>query len=127
MALVLSPVVIAAVVSLWFVGAAPTGIAVWSAAAFVYFAFFAPSDCLAVNRNGTLCRDNAKGLLRSCHRQQHKRQNMLRYFRSPTKAGGWLAKGAELFNTPRMLLATTGAAVSLLSGVLALLDRAVSA
>jgi hypothetical protein len=36
-----------------------------------YVALFAKSDCLAVIRGGKTCRNNAKGLLRACHIQQH--------------------------------------------------------
>ena len=43
-----------------------------------YIALFAKSDCLAVIRGGKTCRNNAKGLLRACHIQQHKRQKSLR-------------------------------------------------
>jgi hypothetical protein len=43
-----------------------------------YVALYAKSDGLAVIRGGKICRNNAKGLLRACHIQQHKRQKSLR-------------------------------------------------
>ena len=124
MALVLGPVAIGFLVILWTTGAVPTVIAGWSAVALVYFLFFAPSDCLAVTRNRKLCRNNAHGLLRSCHLQQHKRQNLLRFGRSPA-GQTWMSEAGELVSTPKYALATAGAVVSLASTLIALMDRIV--
>jgi len=61
----------------WFriEGVNPWVLAAVSGLTVLYGLFLAPVPCYAVNRDNTLCRDNAQGLLRGCWRQQHKWQN----------------------------------------------------
>jgi hypothetical protein len=60
----------------WFVlHVGPIALEILSALALVYFLFRAPVPCCAENRDGTFCRNNAKGIIGGCKIQQHKWQN----------------------------------------------------
>lgn len=60
----------------WFkIGFNPGLVAALSVLTVLFGLFLAPVPCGAHNRDGTLCRENAKGILRGCWRQQHKWQN----------------------------------------------------
>lgn len=85
-----------------------------------FFVFFAPADCRAANRNGSLCRNNAHGLMGACHLQQHKRQKA---WRNLLRLGpqGWLRENMEgLFGTARQSIDTLGAVGSVVSALIAL-------
>lgn len=57
----------------WFkLGLNPGVIAVLSGLAVLYGLLAAPVPCCAINRDGTFCRENGKGLLLGCWRYQHK-------------------------------------------------------
>jgi hypothetical protein len=76
-----------------------------SLAALGYFLLAAPVWCGAETRKGEWCRENSHGLLRGCHRRQHKWQRVKQTF---TPAGG------------RALVATSkslGGALSTIGGV----------
>lgn len=93
-----------------------------SLAALVVMVFLAPADCRAANRTRTLCRNNARGLLGSCHLQQHKRQNLLFAVfagrRRKSAESAFQNKFGELWSSPRQLLDTVGAVVALGSALL---------
>jgi hypothetical protein len=93
-----------------------------SLAALVIMLFLATADCRAANRTRTLCRNNARGLLGSCHLQQHKRQNLLfAVFAARKRKSAESAlqnKFGELWSSPRQLLDTVGAVVALGSALL---------
>lgn len=66
----------------WFYyGFEPLVMGVLSSLVVFYSLFQAPVPCSARNRDGTFCRDNARGLLRGCWRTQHKWQNAIMLFR----------------------------------------------
>ena len=78
----------------WFYyGLDPLAIAILSTLAVLYGLFQAPVPCSARNRDGTFCRENAKGLLRGCWRQQHKWQNAIMLF----KRQSWAQLGSTVF------------------------------
>jgi hypothetical protein len=54
----------------------PAALAVLSLVVTAYFLFQAPVWCAAVNRDGTLCRNNSSGLLLGCSKRQHKWQKL---------------------------------------------------
>ena len=43
---------------------------------FVWFGWFAPARCMAINRNKTRCRNNAKGWTGGCRIKAHRDQSM---------------------------------------------------
>jgi hypothetical protein len=65
---VLAPV-IGAVVNGWL---GPPAVLFLSSLCLFYFLFQAPTWCMVKNRDGTLCRHNAKGIFLGCHLRQHK-------------------------------------------------------
>ncbi len=87
----------------------------------VYFLAFSEADCRAVNRDKTLCRNNARGLLGACHLQQHKQQKA---WRRLTHLGfkGWLSETARgALGTTRQVITTLGSIASVVSAVVAVL------
>lgn len=81
----------------WGYVTAPVAVATWvtgqgswvvpvtlSAASVVYFAFQVPTYCGAASRDGSPCRNNARGLLLGCHLHQH-RWAWLRRLRRPIR------------------------------------------
>ena len=74
-----------------------------------YVALFAKSDCLAVIRGGKTCRNNAKGLLRACHIQQHKRQKSLRLWAQGRDIG-------DVVKSSRNAVASTGVLAANVAG-----------
>lgn len=124
MPLLLTPFIISFVVLLWTTGADPTITAGWSAVALMYFLFMAPTDCVVLDAYRLRCREPAGGLLRGCEEQQHRRQLRQRFTRIPRSGGWWRSRGAELVSSPKNLLASVGAAVSLTSGLFSMIIRA---
>lgn len=124
MPLLLTPFIISFVVLLWTTGADPTITAGWSAVALMYFLFMAPTDCVVLDAYRLRCREPAGGLLRGCEEQQHRRQLRQRFTRIPSGGGWWRSRGAELVSSPKNLLASVGAAVSLTSGLFSMIIRA---
>ncbi len=96
----------------------PTAIAftmVLSAADAYYFAFSVPMWCNAVNRNGTLCRENSTGVLWGCHRRQHKWQRL----KMVVVRARWRQLYKELFSTAPQGFATISGSMATLSTVIA--------
>lgn len=125
MALLLTPLFVGFVVLLWTTGADASLTARWSAVALVYFLFFSPSDCVVLDSYRLRCRSAASGLLRSCHQQQCRRKNLQRFLRPPTGGGWWRARGSEFLSTPKNVLTTFGASVSLASTLVALIHSVI--
>lgn len=76
----------------WFeIHTAPAVIEVISLAIVGYCLLQAPVPCCAETRRGEFCRYNAKGLLRGCHLESHKWQNVKMLIRRQSWAG--LARG----------------------------------
>ena len=104
---------------LWAAGASLELIAGASVMSTRYFLWFAPADCRARTRGCLPCRNNAKGLLRACHIQQHKRQKSRRlvYFggeRDGSRVSGWWRENRQgLWSTPRQIPDTIGAIASI--------------
>ena len=87
-----------------------------STAATAYFLFQVPNWCGAVNRNGTLCRDNSSGLLIGCYRRQHKWQKIKPTFVSQY----WRRLGGELKSQPLEGVKTVTALLGLFGGLITL-------
>lgn len=61
----------------WFeFDANPLVLIVISVLVIIYCLFQAPVPCCAITRENRSCRNNARGLMRGCHLQQHKWQNL---------------------------------------------------
>lgn len=75
--------------------------------------FWAPNPCGANSRAGTSCRNNARGILRGCHLQQHTRQRLKTFFVYPRPENCL----QQLFATPAIGLASLGGIVTLISTV----------
>lgn len=83
----------------------------------VWFVFRAPNTCGAVNRDGTRCRNNAKGLLRGCHLIEHKRQNVIQRLRASV---GWA--GPHVRDSIKTTIEILGALGSFAGGVFGVLS-----
>lgn len=84
----------------------------------LYFLFMTPAWCCAVNRDGTLCRRNASGLLLGCSYRQHKWQKL----KMTIVPHAWRQLNRGLWVSPREGVATLAA----LSGVASALVAAVT-
>jgi hypothetical protein len=124
MALLLTPLLVGLVVLLWTTGADATLTARWSTVALVYFLFFSPTDCVVLDGYRLRCRSAASGLLRSCQQQQCRKQNLRRFIPPQGGAEWWRARGSELVSTPKNVLTTIGASVSMTSALFALVRSA---
>jgi hypothetical protein len=80
-----------------------------------FFLFQAPVWCCAVNRDGTLCRNNSSGLLLGCSKRQHKLQKLKMTF----VPHAWRQMNRGLWASPREGLTTLGAIIGLLSTLVA--------
>ena len=60
----------------WTRSVGPLALLVLSLLVTGFFLFQAPVWCCAVNRDGTLCRNNSAGLLLGCSKRQHKWQKL---------------------------------------------------
>jgi hypothetical protein len=78
-----------------------------------YFFFEVPLWCGARNRNGTLCRNNTRGLLWGCHLREHKWQRL----KMVVVRDQWRTLYADLFSTPHQGLAAIGGVVGIISGL----------
>ncbi|MYS59874.1 MULTISPECIES: hypothetical protein [Streptomycetaceae] len=93
----------------------PSGIATLSALSLLWFLFQAPNPCGApIRAAGKSCRNNARGVLRGCHLQQHKWQRMRTFFVHPRLR----SCAAQLFANPVTGLASLGGIVTLISTVI---------
>ncbi len=88
-------------------------IAGFSALALLWVLLWAPNPCGAATRSGLSCRNNARGILRGCHLQQHKWQRMRTYFIHPRLK----SCVKQLFATPVTGLASLVGIATLLSTV----------
>ena len=79
-----------------------------------YFSFRVPLWCGAVNRDGTLCRDNSTGFLWGCHRRQHKWQRL----KMLVIRARWRQLYRELFGSAPQGFATVLGTVTILSSVI---------
>ena len=78
----------------WFkLGLNPGVLALLSGLTVFYGLFAAPLPCCAINRDGTLCRRNAYGLLVGCSLQQHKWQK----FAALVRRQSWAQFGSRIF------------------------------
>jgi len=96
----------------WFriEGVDPWVLAALSGLTVLYGLFLAPVPCCAVNRDGTLCRENAQGLLRGCWRQQHKWQNAKMLIQRQS----WARLGSNIFRS----ISGNAAALTVIVGML---------
>ncbi|MDI3402600.1 hypothetical protein [Streptomyces cavernicola] len=93
----------------------PGGTAALFGLSFLWFLFQAPNPCGAPVRNaGRACRNNAKGVLRGCHLQQHKWQRMRTFFVRPRLRSCM----GQLFENPVTGLASLGGILALISTVI---------
>ncbi|HSK95751.1 MAG TPA: hypothetical protein VK891_03960 [Euzebyales bacterium] len=127
MPLLLTPLTIGFVVLLWTTGAEVSVIAGWSAVALMYFLFMAPTDCVVLDADRLRCRRPAGGLLRACEQQQHRRLLVRRFIRVQRGGGWWRSRGAECVSSARNLMTAFGAALSMTSGLFALIIRGLTA
>jgi hypothetical protein len=100
----------------WSDAIGPGAIVVLSVLVTAYFAFRVPVWCGAVNRDGTLCRRNASGLLLGCGYRQHKWQKI----QMAIVPQGWRKLNRGLWSNPTTGLATISALVSIASTVVGL-------
>jgi hypothetical protein len=84
----------------------------------LYFLFQAPIWCGAVNRDGTLCRRNANGLLLGCSFRQHKWQKI----KMTVVPHAWRKLNRGLWTNPTTGLATLGALVAIVSTAASLIE-----
>ncbi|MFE9956914.1 hypothetical protein [Micromonospora sp. NPDC005299] len=95
----------------WTRAMGPTALIVVSVLVALYFLFQAPVWCAAINRDGTLCRNNSSGLLLGCSMRQHKFQKLKMTF----VRHGWRRMNRGLWASPRECLTTIGAVVAIFS------------
>ncbi len=82
-----------------------------------YFLFRAPVWCGAVNRDETLCRKNASGLLMGCSYRQHKWQKL----KGTVARHGWRQLNRGLWVSPRECLTTLASIAGIISAVAAVI------
>jgi len=78
-----------------------------------YFLFQAPVYCGAETRTGQLCRNNSSGILMGCSYRQHKWQKLKLAF-VPRR---WRELNKGLWVSGSKILATLGAIVAIVSGI----------
>jgi hypothetical protein len=99
----------------WTRAIGPAALIVLSLLVTAFVLFQAPVWCCAINRDGTLCRDNSSGLLLGCSKRQHKWQKLKMTFVSHA----WRQMNRGLWASPREALTTVGAIVAVLSAAVA--------
>lgn len=105
---------------LWFSrSAGPAVLIALSAFTTAYFLFQAPVWCGAENRDGTLCRRNASGVLMGCGYRQHKWQKLKMAF--VPRMWGKLNRG--LWTSPTTSLATASTLIALATSFVGLHDK----
>lgn len=109
---------LAVTIGLWFSrSAGPWILIALSAVTTAYFLFGAPIWCGAENRDGTLCRRNATGILMGCSFRQHKWQKLKMAFVPRL----WTQLNRGLWVSPTTALATVGTLLGLATSFVALL------
>lgn len=99
----------------WTRAVGPVVLIVLSLLVSVYFLFRAPVWCCAINRDGTLCRNNSSGLFLGCSKRQHKWQKL----RMTIVPHAWRQMNQGLWASPRESLSTVGAITGVVSSVVA--------
>ncbi|WP_341720026.1 hypothetical protein QQG74_10095 [Micromonospora sp. FIMYZ51] len=99
----------------WTRSVGPVALLVLSILVTGFFLLQAPVWCCAVNRDGTLCRNNSAGLLLGCSKRQHKWQKL----RMTIVPHAWRQMNRGLWASPREGLTTLGAIAGLLSTIAA--------
>ncbi|RCW40749.1 hypothetical protein DFQ14_11075 [Halopolyspora algeriensis] len=104
----------------WFqFHADPIILIVMSLAIIVYFLLQAPAPCCAPNRDGTsLCKNNARGLLRGCHLESHKWENA----KILASRQNWAEFGRKVFRKFSGGAATISAFAGVVSAVAAVIS-----
>ncbi|MGR6316500.1 hypothetical protein Q2K19_10555 [Micromonospora soli] len=98
---------------LWTRSMGPAALILLSGLVTFYFLLQAPLWCAAINRDGTLCRNNSSGLLLGCRHRQHKFQKLKMRF----VPQGWARMNRDLWTSPRQGLATLGLLIGIFSGI----------
>ncbi|WP_433189776.1 hypothetical protein [Actinoallomurus sp. CA-150999] len=101
----------------WFGGVAPAILILLSVMTVAYFLFQAPGWCGADNRDGTLCRNNAHGLLMGCRLRHHKWQKLKMVF----IPHAWRELNRGLWASPQDRVATVSALGGAASGIAAVI------
>lgn len=101
----------------WTTEVGPAFLVILSALVTLYFLFQAPVWCGAINRDGTLCRRNASGLLLGCSLRQHKWQKL----KMTVVPHAWRRLNQGLWATPQTSLATIATCLGIVSTVAALI------
>jgi hypothetical protein len=97
----------------WTRAVGPVALIVLSLFVTAFFLFQAPVWCCAVNRDGTLCRNNSSGLLLGCSKRQHKWQKL----KMTLVPHAWRQMNRGLWVAPREVLTTLGAVTGIISAV----------
>jgi hypothetical protein len=105
----------------WTSAVGPLALVVLSVLVMVFFLFRAPVFCCAVNRDGSLCRNNSRGLLLGCSYRQHKLQKL----KMTVVPHQWRALNRGLWVSPKEGLATLVSVGGLVSTVTSLVMLAV--
>lgn len=87
----------------------PVILAVISPLVIIYCLFQAPVPCCAITRKDQYCRNDAKGLLRGCHLEAHKWQNLRLLIRKQA----WMQVGKRMVRS----VSGNAAALSALAGM----------
>jgi hypothetical protein len=125
MALGLDALAIAVLASMWLNGAAMEHIATWSAVALVYFLFFAPTNCLGLASNGSVCRKEKRGLVRSCDTPSHRWENLLHFVTPAADVPEFVGRVWKTVRLPSTCIAAIGTALALVSVLFAQIALAV--
>jgi hypothetical protein len=108
--------------ALWAGGAIQWTVALIILGATVPFWLFqVPTWCMAITRGQEHCRDNANGLLGTCHRRQHKWQK----FKLGFYATGWGRLTKDLWTEPKVALQTIGLLISITGGSIGVISAVV--
>jgi len=109
-------------VAAWIGGASLSLIVVLSLVSAIYLAFQAPFWCCAVNRDGTLCRKNAHGVLMGCSLRQHKWQKL----KMTVVPHSWRTLNRGLWGSPVQGLTTLATLATIVSGITSVVALLVS-
>jgi len=117
-------VALGAIILAWyFLDLPPLLVLAASIATFFYFLWWSPTTCGAENRTeGTFCRNNATGLLGTCHLRAHADQKLkLRYLARGQLTRRWFAElRRRILRDSRKAVAAAGASATALLAIIAL-------
>ncbi len=97
----------------------PIALGIISALIVFYMLFQAPVPCCAKTREYEFCRNNARGLLRGCHLEDHKWQNLKMLVRQQA----WARVARGIFRR----ISGNAAALSAIAGIVSAIAAAVTA